>query len=231
MPTPPRPRSRATVFLTVASLVALTVLFVGIAAPAPPAPPRLAWHLFEDHRVLPQGSEVAAGAPIGVTVELPFPAHVYVASWSALQGTIALFPSDRLSTELRNPLPPGAHWLPATLDGERLTWPTHAVVGPIHYLTLVSRQPLPDLEERLQQVKQMGHMAKLGTGFADRGMYVFAPSGGMRIAPPNDAPAAPELEAARAAFTALPSLAGAGELMELPGRPGVFAFPYVVQGR
>src|SRR5690606_37476450 len=191
---PKRPHSRATVFLTVASLVSLTVLLVGTALPARRIVPFVFWQLGDGDRAVEQYAEVPAGTALGLTIELPFAAHVYVASWSALQGTIELFPSARLSTELTNPLPDARHWLPATLEGTRLTWPTHAVVGPIHYLVVVSREPCTGLEETLRRVRQMGHMARLDSGFGDRSMYVFAPEGGMKVVPPNDKPAAPELE-------------------------------------
>src|SRR5688572_12055535 len=224
--------SRATVFLTVASLVSLAVLLLGIALPALRPTPQVAWHVGDDQAAsVQQFAEVSTGTPIGLVVDLPYPAHVYVASWSELQGTIALFPSDRLASALRNPLPAGRHALPGVLDSKAMTWPTHSVVGPIHYFAVASRERLAELEDVLHRTKQMGHMARLGPGFTDRNMYVFAPEGGLQVLPPNDRPAAVELDAARTAFHDLAALGSAGPMRELSDRPGVFVRPLVLQGR
>ena len=232
MTTAPRPpRSRATVFLTVASLVSLTVLLGGIMLPSFDPKPRLRWRLGDDQRKVAQFAEATANTPVFLRLDLPFPAHVYVASWSHMQGTIALFPSERLSTDLANPLPAGQHELPGHFEDKPMSWPSHAVVGPIHYLVVVSREPLTELADVLRRVRQMGHMARLGTGFHDRGMYLFAPEGGMKAVPSNDQPAAADLEAARTAFTNLESLDSDGPLLELTDRPGVYVRPFVLQGK
>ncbi len=230
-PTPKRPYSRATVFLTVASLVSLTVLLLGVGWPAVGTLPRAAWRLGDQQRLAAEGKSVPAGTPIGLSLELPFPAHVYVASWSTLQGTIALFPSERLASELENPLPSGQHWLPGTLEGKPMTWPVHAVVGPIHYLVVASREPIASLDETWSRLRQMGQMARPGAAFHDREMYVFPPDAGMKVVPSTDAPAAAELEAARTAFGSDGSAASDGPMRHLAGQQGVFVRPFVVQGR
>jgi hypothetical protein len=221
-----RRHSRATVFLTVASLVSVAVLLLGIAWPTSP-PLRASWRLGDEQRPAGGQPTVAAGTPISVQLTLGFAAHVYVVSWSPLQGTIALFPSARLATEVTNPLAAGEHWLPGMFESKPLTWPLHAVVGPVHYLVVASRVPLPALAETVQRLRQMGHMGKLGAGFTDRAMYVFAPEAGMKVVPSNEAPAAPEFAAARAVAQAQ----GEGVLRELAGHSGVFGGGFVVQGQ
>lgn len=232
MTTAPRPpRSRATVFLTVASLVSVTVLLGGIMLPSFDPRPRARWRIGEDQRKVAQFAEATANTPVFLELDLPFAAHVYLASWSRMQGTIALFPSERLSTDLMNPLPAGKHQLPGRFEDKLMSWPSHAVVGPIHYLLVVSKEPLAELNDTMRKVRQMGHMARLGTGFHDRGMYLFAPEGGMKLVPSNEQPAAKELDAARTAFTNLESLDSDGPLLELPDEPGVFVRPFVLQGK
>jgi len=225
-----RPNSRATVFLTVASLVSITVLLVGIAWPAFSPRPRAVWCLGPELQPAPQLVEVTNGTPVALEIELPFPAFVYVASWSAAMGTVALFPSEQLSTAHDNPLPTGLHHLPGLHDGKPMTWPTPNVVGPIYYLAVASREPRPDLESALRRVRQMGHLGRLGHAFDDRGMYLFVPEAGLDDSLPLDAPAAPELDAARTVLASLAGQPGTGPMRELPDTPGVFARPFVVEG-
>lgn len=228
-----RRRSTATVFLAVASSVSLTVLLFGTALPALLPAPEVAWRVGDDLRTVEQFAEIATGTPLRLEVELPFPAHVYVASWSRLQGTIALFPSQRLDTELANPLPAGRHALPGPVrgnrDGRAPTWPVHDVVGPITYFVVASREPLPDLEAALAAVRQMGQMGRPGTGFADDSLYLFAPAGGMKGMPANDQPAADVLRSLVA--RSLDDMHTDGRMR--PVRPGSDAWgrAFVVQGR
>lgn len=231
MPPPIKPRrSQATVFLTVASLLSMTVLLGGMALPAFDPRPSLRWRVGDDLRRVPQLTELGSGTALRLELDLPFPAFVYVASWSQVQGTIALFPSERLTGAPINPVPPGTTAFPGQLDGKPMTWPTHAVVGPIHYLVIVSRQRLVELEASQRRVRQMGHMTRASGIPIDQSMYLFAPTLGMRTEPPSDRPADPVLEAAMKTLTSTRADSD-GRLRPVPGHDGVFARVFVVQGR
>lgn len=233
MPSPatkPRPRSRATVFLAVASLLSFTILFWGIVAPTLDPRPEVTWRIGDDLRAAKRFTEATNGTPLALEIDLPFAAFVYVASWSAAMGTIALFPSEQLSTESENPLAAGKHQFPGLHDGTPMTWPTPNIAGPFYYLVVASRERLTDLEDALRRVRQMGHLGKLRTGFEDRGMYVFVPESGLDAAAPQDAAIAPTLEAARTAFPDPDALDGSGPMRELPTATSVFVRPFVVRG-
>ncbi len=223
-------RSQATVFLTVASLLSMTVLLGGMALPAFDPQPSLRWRVGDDMRKVPQLTELAAGTALRLELDLPYPAFVYVASWSQVQGTIALFPSERLAAAPGNPLPAGTVALPGTFDGFAMNWPTHAIVGPIHYLVVVSRDRLTGLEASLRSVRQMGHMTRASGAPIDQSMYLFAPGQGMRGAPPSDRPADPILEAALATLQSTRADSD-GRLRVLPGVADAVGRAFVVQGR
>lgn len=231
MPPPVKQRrSQATVFLTVASLLSMTVLLGGMALPAFDPRPSLRWRVGDDLRKVPQLTELASGTALHLELDLPFPAFVYVASWSQVQGTIALFPSERLTGAPSNPVPAGTTAFPGQLDDKPMNWPTHAVVGPIYYLVVVSRERLADLEAAQRRVRQMGHMTRASGIPIDQSMYLFAPTQGMRAAPPSDRPADPVLEAAMKTLTSTRADSD-GRLRPVPGHDGVFARVFVVQGR
>lgn len=225
-----RPRSRATTFLAVASLVSLTVLLVGIAWPALTPRPRVTWHVGGDPHAAVQMTQVTNGTPVSLEIDLPFEAYVYVATWSLAMGTIALFPSEQLVTPHANPLPAGVHLLPGAHDDKPTTWPTPNVIGPIYYLVVVSRQQRSELESALHRVRQMGHLGRPGSGFEDRGMYLFVPEAGLDESLPLDTPIAPELEAARAVLGSLPARDAGGAMRELDVEDSVFVRPFVVNG-
>ncbi|MEZ5963290.1 MAG: hypothetical protein R3F56_05520 [Planctomycetota bacterium] len=217
-------------FLALASLASLAVLLVGIAWPALSPHPRMIWRVGSDLHEARQETEVTSGTPVALEVDLPFPAHVYVASWSTAMGTIALFPSEHLATARANPLPAGKHHLPGLHEDTPTTWPTPNVVGPVYYLALVSCEPRPQIEAALRRVRQMGHLGQPGTGIEDRGMYVFVPEAGLDEAVPPDVPVAPEFDAARTVLGELAGQEGSGAARELPGEAGVYARPFVVIG-
>jgi hypothetical protein len=224
MEQPRRPRSRTTLFLAIASLASLAVLLGGLALPALFPVPALRWRVGEDRKQVDGFSEVKAGTQLLLEVSLPETAHVYVLSWSRIQGTIALFPSERLNTNLVNPLPPGKHVIPGVFDGEPMTWPSHNVIGPVSYVVLASEHPLGEVEAVLPRLRQLGHMGKLA-GVHDKEMYLFAPSGGMKATPPPESPAVPDLKAAIDDV----QVSSDGPLRKL--RAGVWARSFTLQGR
>lgn len=225
-----RPHSRATVFLTVASLASITILLWGIAQPVFEQRPVVTWRMGSDLTEPAQLAEVTTGTPVALELELPFPAFVYVASWSLAMGTIALFPSEHLDNGRENPLPIGTHHLPGLHEGKPMTWPTPNVAGPLHYLVVASRERRPELEEALGRVRQMGHLGRPGHGFEDRGMYVFVPERGLDDNAQRDAPRAADLRAAMTACGDVAALGASGPMRELADARGVFVRPLVLRG-
>ncbi len=144
------------------------------------AAPKLNWRIEAELADGEVFAEVPVETPIRLELELPWEAHVYVASFDLLRGSIAMFPSTYLRTEhSENPLPAGHHELPGRLKETQLEWHSGDAPGPISIMVVVSETALPDLEATMLDFRQMGNAAfptraKLGT---------YAPKGGMSETP------------------------------------------------
>ncbi len=125
-------------------------------------------------------SVVPAETPLHMQLQLRRPAHVYVASFDPLRGTIAMFPNSYLRSELpANPLPAGDYTPPGNQGALGLRWHSGDAPGPMSILVVASEQALPKLEAIWSDFRQMGNAAfpgrvKLGT---------YAPEGGMEQVP------------------------------------------------
>lgn len=147
--------------------------------------------------------EVAADTEVRLELALRSPAYVYVASHNGTDGTIALFPSPWLDTDLGNPLPPGTHVLPGRFEGTGLAWPVRATLGATDYLAVVSDEPVAELEDLFESARQISN-----TTFPDHRMVVTAPRGRSMDDVPRRASIPGKLLPAAGAI-AVESLAGA----------------------
>lgn len=165
-------------------------------------------------------AETAAGTPARVEVRWHEPLHVWVASWSATDGTLALFPSPWLRTAATNPLPAGTATLPGR-DGERdLDWPTRPVPGVTHYLVVASSAPLPELDQTFTRLRQASN-----TTFPDGSLVITAPKDRtLSDVPPRERMAHPLLEQAGAETGA----GGHTTMREVADRPGVWLASFQV---
>jgi hypothetical protein len=131
---------------------AITVAFAAVAAvllwntaPSTEAPV-LAWKLGEDGAEPQQYAVVSAEAPLRLQVHSRSDVHVYVASFSATDGTLTLFPTPMLVSDAQNPLTAGEHLLPGKKGDQSLAWPVRGgVPGATEYVVVASKQALPEL--------------------------------------------------------------------------------------
>jgi hypothetical protein len=131
---------------------AITVAFAAVAAvmlwnsgPSTEAPV-LAWKLGADGAAPQQFAVASAEAPLALRVQSRSDVHVYVASFSATDGTLALFPTPMLVSDAQNPLTAGEHLLPGKKGEQSLTWPVRGgVPGATDYVAVASKKALPEL--------------------------------------------------------------------------------------
>ncbi len=190
-------------------VAALLALYLNITAAG--NAPVCIWHVGTDEN--PEAwAPVRPGTPVSLHVDLPFAAHVYVASHNPTDGTIALFPSPWLRTEASNPLAPGSHQLPGTVENRELRWPAPLVPGPTSYMVVLSPDPIGELDELFEKIRQIGNMA-----FTDGSFNVSAPrEGGMAVVPPRDSIPGPILQAAE---DTLSSMEQSGPMVPWAGDP------------
>ena len=154
-------------------------------------------------------------SPLVLELSLPSAAHVYVASFEPVRGTIAMFPSTWLRSDLpANPMPAGVHRFPGTHDGVDLLWHAGDVPGPISFMVVVSERPLPELEATMKTLRQFGNAA-----FPKRQLTgCYAPEGGMAVVPELTIVHGEEL---RSAFDLIDT-EGSGPMRPHPARTGVW---------
>ena len=189
-------KPRAQFSIVVLVVAALLGLYLNLTATG--NAPVCIWHVGVEENT-EAFTQVRPGTPLSLHVDLPFAAHVYVASHNPADGTIALFPSPWLRTEANNPLSAGSHQLPGTIDGRELRWPAPLESGPTSYMVVLSVEPIGELDELFEKIRQIGNMA-----FTDGSFNVSAPKeGGMAVVPPHNPIPGPILQAAADSLTSL----------------------------
>jgi hypothetical protein len=204
--------------ITRMTLVAATAAVAGALLGGPQAEPPCSttWAGGDARGPIEPAALLPTEFPLRLELGLDEPMHVYVASHDLVRGTIALFPSTALRSDLgANPLPAGNHSLPGRHMGKELAWHGGDGVGGTTFIVIASREPLTDLASALHTCRQMGnaafpHLPTLGT---------YAPIGGMEGTPPTVRPAHPLLEEAAAAAVH----GHDGPMAGIEGREGVFA--------
>lgn len=196
--------------------LALAGLAAGYAAFAPDDGPSVRWLGGDSAGAIEPMATLPAAYPLALELELPRPMYVYVASHDLVRGTIAMFPSTMLRSDLpANPLPAGRHTLPGTLDGADLRWHAGDGVGATSLMIIASPTPRPDLATVLERCRQMGNAAFRARPLLD----TYAPADGMAATPPRHEVPHPLLRAAHGLLDPLHD----GPLVELPGHDGVLA--------
>lgn len=116
---------------------------------------------------------LAAETPIRLSFHCSEPRHVYVFSLSAEDGTILMWPSHKLRSNLGTPLPSGRSVLPGERDGEELAWTTrHQILATTTYVVVASAAPVPELEELLPRLRCWSN-----SSLTDGTMVVTMPGG------------------------------------------------------
>ncbi len=201
-------------------LVLATIAGAAVWASTRPSVPACALLLGKDRTAAAAFAECAAETPVRLAIRHDAPLHVWVASWSETDGTLALFPSPWLRTDACNPLPAGERVLPGR-DGERdLAWTQRPVPGVTHYLIAASLEPQPDLAGTFARLRQASN-----TTFPDGSMVITAPKEhSLSDVPPRQKIADPLLQ--RAADEVGQS--GMTAMRPVPDRPGLWVASFQV---
>ena len=168
--------------------------------------------------------ELPAESPLRLSFSCGEPRYVYVFSNSAEDGTLLLFPSPDLDSDLANPLPPGRSVLPGARDGATLAWTTRAEIrATTCYCVVASVEPVQALEALLPRLRRWSNKV-----LPDGSMQVTNPSGEVEVAGAPRSPwPAPVL--ARAAERAMAATEVNGPLLADERQPGVWSAAFRVR--
>ncbi|MCA8965118.1 MAG: hypothetical protein H6838_08555 [Planctomycetes bacterium] len=130
--------------------------------------------------------ELPAESPFRLAFTAIAPTYVYVFSHSIVDGTLLLWPSADLKSDLAQPLPTGMATLPGKTETEKsetkeLAWTTRSQVqGTSTVVVIAALQPLPELEAILPKLRRWSNSV-----MPDRSMLVTKPAlGETPLAPP-----------------------------------------------
>jgi len=116
--------------------------------------------------------EVPAETPLRLSWTRAEPCFVYVFSHSAEDGTLLLFPTPELGSDLPTPVGAGNHVLPGRRDGKDLAWTTRSqILATTTYVVVAARQRIAELETLLPRLRRWSTSA-----LPDRSMQVTNPT-------------------------------------------------------
>jgi hypothetical protein len=161
--------------------------------------------------------ELPPESPIRLSLHLPAPTHVYVFSHSREDGTVVLWPTAALRSDLSRPLPAGQSVLPGSHDGKELAWTTRTGIrAGTTFAVVAAEEPVPELEQLLPKLRHWTN-----TVFPDAAMLVTKPADG-DIAGAPLSPDFPTPLLQRAARQRATEVLPNGPLQADPELPGVF---------
>ena len=104
--------------------------------------------------------EIAAGTPIRLSFTCDEPRFVYVFSHSTEDGTLLLFPSPDVRSDLAQPLPAGNSVLPGKRDAKELAWNTRIEIhATTTFLVVAAKERLPELDALLPKLRRWTNTA------------------------------------------------------------------------
>lgn len=161
--------------------------------------------------------KLAPDSPLRLSVHCQTPAHLYVWSHSAEDGTVLMFPSTEVQSDLTNPLPAGQSVLPGKFDGKELAWTSRSgILATTTYVAFASNEKIPELEELLPKVRVWTNRV-----LGDRSMQVRNPTAeGEPVGKPRTEWPIPLLQLAAAHLREQTD--PNGPMLPLPGHPGVW---------
>ena len=171
--------------------------------------------------------KLAPESPVRLSVHTQEPLHLYVWSQSLEDGTLLLFPSPKLQSDRKNPLPTGQSVLPGSIDGKDLAWTSRVgIVAVTTFVAFASREALPELDALVPKVRQWSN-----TVFPDHSMLVTKTTEGQEVLGKSGSPgwAAPLLQ--QAADQLRQQTEPNGPMQPLAGRPGVWVSSWKVVER
>jgi len=145
--------------------VAVPVIAVGIAllvwqfrdGPGLSPVPSATWRvqIDDEYRQARNYGELAEETAVRLSFSCSEARHVYVFGHSRVDGTLLMFPSPELKSDLGNPVPAGHHTLPGTFDDKEVTWTTRAeILGLTTFVAVASAEPIADLEELSRSLRR-----------------------------------------------------------------------------
>ena len=100
--------------------------------------------------------KLAPESPVRLSVHTQEPLHLYVWSQSLEDGTLLLFPSPKLQSDRKNPLPVGQSVLPGSIDGKDLAWTSRAGIAAVTtFVAFASREPLSELDALVRALREL----------------------------------------------------------------------------
>ena len=171
-------RTIARAALVGASLAAITAL-AALPFLEAPAAPVATWHFGPGRETAEPFEAVHRFDAMSLTIELPWPGYVYVASFDHRNGTVGYYPTEFLGSDHgagdgpMHRFEEGRHELPGPWDGKQQSWFVPDVEEALSLCVVVSRERLDSLDECMQLLRQVGNRA-----FGNRAMGSYMPRAG-----------------------------------------------------
>lgn len=154
-------------------LVAVAAVAIWLSRAGPSGVPACTWRVGAgtEIRQAVAFDEVPPESPIRLSCWCDEPRYFYVFSHSVEDGTVLLWPSPQLSSDLPQPLPAGNHVLPGTHAGKDLAWSTRTgILAVTTFVVVASREPVAELDALAPRVRQWTNRV-----FTDGSMQVTLP--------------------------------------------------------
>lgn len=184
-----------------------------------PQPPAATWRIGTgvEFRQGRNFDELPAESPIRLSLHTAAPTYVYVFSHSREDGTLALWPTPGLLSDLPQPLPAGHSVVPGRHADKELAWTTRGGIrAGTTFVVVAAESPVPELEQLLPRLRFWSNNV-----FPDGSMLVTKPPGGEVVGAPLT-PTFPTALLQRAAPADATQLLPNGPLQADRELPGVF---------
>ncbi len=140
-----------------------------------PTPPAATWRIGTgtEFRQGRNFDELAPESPIRLSLHVQQPTHVYVFSHSREDGTLLLWPTAAVHSDVPEPLPAGQSVLPGRQGDKELAWTTRSGIrAATTFVVVAAESPVPELERLLPLLRHWSN-----TVFPDGTMLVTKPLG------------------------------------------------------
>lgn len=177
---------RAVLFPVAVAVIAASAWFAKSRADQPIVVPAVTWRLGTgtEIRQARNYEDVAPESPIRLALRCDEARYVYVFSHSQEDGTLLLFPSPNVKSDLAQPLAPGSPVLPGVRDGKELAWDSRRQVSVVTtFVVVAAREPVAALDALLPKLRRWSNTAR-----TDGSMGVMNPPDGT---PPIAGPRTP----------------------------------------
>ncbi len=210
--------NRRLVLLPAIAVLAAAALWLG-QRDRPIVVPAVEWRLgpVDDYRAAGNYDEVPGDTRVRLWFRCDEPRHAYVFSHSTEDGTLLLFPSPAVASDVGQPVPAGQHVLPGARGDTKLAWTTRVqILATTTFVVVASREPIAELDALLPRLRRW-----TTTAMQDGSMQVMSPEAGVELAgAPRTPLPSPLLQ--RAADAGAAALLVNGPLQPDPAQDGVW---------